>query len=1037
LSADPIFGRARSTFFARLASIGRWFSALVLTIVVTSAVTPSRAWAGERWAAPENVVFTHDALDGQMPNSAVPEALAEDGAGFLWVGTQNGLARWDGYRFRTYKPQPDVDGSVPDSVITALHADRLGRLWVGTASAGLARYDRSHDRFVRYRLGSPGARAAAIFVIADDGNAGIWVATAAGVEHLNGAGVSLERLRHDPHDRRSLPSDGVHVLLRDRSGALWAGTAAGVARRSNGAAGFAAVTLAGLPLGSDIDGLLQDDLGRIWIATTTHGVYVAASGSTQASPVRGSVGGTPLADQPITSIVQARTGEVWVGTPDKGIIAIQTSTMHMREIRHNADALASIPNDSIVALYRDRAGLLWVGTMRSLSHCDPRQTAISSVVGSLQHAGVSTFPYVTNILAAADGRIWTALGNGGVDRLDARGQSSLPVRFAAKGALNAVRSIDIDVLTQSPRGDVYLGGHDGLYRFDSQLGAIVPVPMPVEVRAAGVSAILYHDHALWFGNASGFFERERNGRIRQIAGPGTGLPLTDPRVIAIEPGPSRSIWIGTSNGLNRFDPRTHRVERIFAARSDPAALAAGNITTIMTDRTGDVWIGTEGDGINILHRDAAGIPRFRRLGVADGLPNDDVSKLLEDGRGHVWASTDNGLAIIDETTFAIRALHRADGVGIESYYQNSGGATRNGKLIFGGVGGLTVVDPAAAPRWQYRPPVVVTQVSVAEKVVPRGNYDGGRLEVAPGAGSFAVEFSALDYSAPQQNRYAYRLEGFDSQWIDVDASRRFASYTNVPPGVYRLAVRGSNRDGAWSDKQLALIIRVLPAWYQTIAFRLASVIAAIFCIILVIRMRTALARRRQHELESSVAARTAELHVTQRELERLAYYDMLTGLPNRRMFADELQRLLDFAAREGLHAGMVLVDLDAFKAINDSFGHDVGDAVLVEAARRLQEAVRGSDVVARLGGDEFAILLPQIAGAADVELVCRRIIDSFVEPIVLRGATVLATPSLGSAEFPRDGDSQEAIYKSADLALYAAKRAGRNTWESYRADSTR
>jgi diguanylate cyclase (GGDEF)-like protein len=361
-------------------------------------------------------------------------------------------------------------------------------------------------------------------------------------------------------------------------------------------------------------------------------------------------------------------------------------------------------------------------------------------------------------------------------------------------------------------------------------------------------------------------------------------------------------------------------------------------------------------------------------------------------------------------------------------------------MLFGGVGGMTVVRPERLSSWTFQPQVAITDIRIGGKPVPAGLLNSGAvsgpLTVSPMANSIAVEFSALDYSAPERNRYAYRLDGFDPGWVESDAVHRLASYTNLPPGNYTLQLRGSNRDGAWSLRTLSVPIQVLPAWYQTVTFRIAVVLAALALVGILVQARTLYLRRNQRDLERQVVERTAELRESQRQLEQIAYYDTLTALPNRRMFTEEFRELIVLARLQNQRFALLLIDLDRFKQINDSLGHDAGDALLIEAAIRLQAAVRKSDCVARLGGDEFGVLVSQNPAATDIENICHRIIESFVMPVSVSGTNVKSSASIGVAVFVDHGATLDSLYKSADLALYEAKRAGGNLWRWYRSQST-
>jgi len=402
---------------------------------------------------------------------------------------------------------------------------------------------------------------------------------------------------------------------------------------------------------------------------------------------------------------------------------------------------------------------------------------------------------------------------------------------------------------------------------------------------------------------------------------------------------------------------------------------------------------------------------------------------LLDDDGRVWASTDDGLVVVDPASLRVRALRAAEGVAISSYWANSAARSPRRELFFGGLGGLTVVRPQRLKPLAYAAPVVATEVLVGGQPVTPGQLgDPALLTVPADAGSFAVEFAQLDFSTPSRTRYAYWLEGFDKGWREVDATHRMASYTNLAPGRYTLRVKASDRDGQWAQRPLALDVDILPAWHQTWWFDLLKGLAALALVGLVVAVRMRYAQRRSLELERLVEQRTRELTALQHQLEELAYSDSLTGLPNRRMFGDHCRRMIGAAQRHASGFALLLIDLDHFKQVNDTLGHDAGDALLVEAARRMRTVARQADVVARLGGDEFAILLSDVASVDGVENACGRVLDAFEEPALFNELRMAINLSIGIALYPGDGRSQDELFKSADLALYQAKRAGRHTW---------
>ena len=1004
-----------------------------------AAAPPDSPAATERWSALADVVFEHLARDNELPNSTAPTALAEDGEGFLWVGTQNGLARWDGYHFHSYKADPTIPGTLPDNVIKRLHTDGFGRLWIATNSGGLARYDRDRDRFVTYTAGPTGLSNSSLRDIVDDGAGGVWVATDDGLDHLHTDTGQIEHLRHDSGDPYTLPDNRIRALFRDNEGTLWVGTAAGLVRREAGSNRFTAVSL-GLPPGKVAVAwnFFQDSAGRVWVGTVRQGAYlIDLKQHTTRAILESDVSQSTLQTEGIHSIAEVSPGTIWLGTDGHGIVSVDTATFQTRRIRHDPTLLSSLADDTVQALHTDRSGLVWICTNRSISRYNSRQAAIHTVFGgSSRPAGLSDSD-VDSVLSMPDGRVWLGLGSNGIDVLDPNGLRVAALRPDPAHPTTALPKDYVNALVRGPSGDVYVGTEQGLYRADRLGRGVVRVSVAQHDPGAAVWTLHLEQNVLWVGGFDGLWSLDLGSDGNPTAASGDVDGLTDQRVTVIERGPGGSLWVGTKNGLNRLDPLSRTVERVFPDPQEPNALSAGYVATLLTDRQGRLWVGTLGGGISVMDgRERNGRPHFIRLGSRQGLASENVDKLLEDAHGRIWASTDDGLALIDPGSFAIRSLRRAEGAPIANHWAGAGATTDAGELLFGAVGGLVIVQPEKLTTWSYHPPIVVTDVRIGGKRVPASGFNGngvvGPLTVSPGSNSIAVEFAALDYSAPERNRYEYRLDGFDSDWIETEPSRRLAAYTNLLPGDYALRLRGSNRDGVWTDNVLTVPIQVLPAWYQTIAFRIFAGMVFFALIATFVQARTVYLRRARRELERQVVERTAELRESQRQLEQIAYCDTLTALPNRRMFMEEFRELLVLSGLQSGRFALLLIDLDRLKHINDTLGHDVGDALLIEAAIRLQAAVRKSDCVARLGGDEYAILLTQNPAATDIEAVCKRIVDNFALEVKVNGTGVKTSPSIGVAVYPEHGTAQDRLYKSADLALYEAKRMGGNRWCWYR-----
>ena len=175
----------------------------------------------------------------------------------------------------------------------------------------------------------------------------------------------------------------------------------------------------------------------------------------------------------------------------------------------------------------------------------------------------------------------------------------------------------------------------------------------------------------------------------------------------------------------------------------------------------------------------------------------------------------------------------------------------------------------------------------------------------------------------------------------------------------------------------------------------------------------------------------SEKKKSEEAINQLTHFDQLSGLPNRNLFLDRLQHAMTRSRRTKKFTGLMFIDLDRFKYVNDTLGHNAGDQLLIEVAKRLKITVREQDTVARLGGDEFTVVLEDMAAAEDAILVAEKIIQAFTEPMQIHHQTIVVGTSIGISVYPTHGSNREALIKNADTAMYQAKESGRNQFKYY------
>ncbi|MFI4966101.1 MAG: two-component regulator propeller domain-containing protein [Caulobacterales bacterium] len=835
----------------------RLFALCLLGLVATC----SSALAGERWENLATTLAEPIAQEEQLPNSAIPMVLAGDAPGFLWIGTQNGLARWDGAHFRTFIADPRRPGSLPDSQIQALHTDPTGRLWIGTISAGLARYDAGHGRFVAYGAGPQGLSHVGVTALADAAGGKLWVGTAAGLDLLNPTTRAVTRIgdRGDGLVAARLTS-GVTALQPERSGDLWIGTAKGLLLWRAASGQVSAVGLPGDRNQAAINCLTLTDDGRLWVGTEGKGAVVLTPATGAAAPV-GAVASQDLAAATwrVRSIVQVSGQEVWLGTYGHGVIAVDTRSLEGRDLRAG-NASGFVEDRNVRALYRDRNGLIFVGSNSSVARYDPRQPGFKTILGGDAPGPVLAERSPVSLYSGPDQRVWVGYISRGLDIISADARSVRHIASTAAGGGGLPKS-SIRGFAAGFGGSTFIATDDGLFLADAAARHIRAAAAPGRAPGARVQSLTRAGSALWLAGLDGAWGYR--------LGPGNRLEpwitvpaakLTDKRVNAILPDRDGKIWIATFNGLNRFDARTGRVEKFAATGAGPN----GYISSLMFDRTGRLWATTFGSGVAVSDGPTAGRkPSFRTIGTPQGLPNSNVNKALEDASGAIWVSTDGGLARLDPVTLQVTPYRRAEGVGISMYWSNSGASTAQGDLLFGGQGGLTLVRPDRLRTIISRTPLALTDVQVGGEASPGNPFaalaPGHALVVPANAQNIAVGFAGLNFTAPERLRYAYRLRGATDRWTETDAARPVATFTNLDPGAYVLELRTSDTSGRWTGGALRLPIKVLPKWTQTIWAHLAELVLAAAVVAILVWRRTANLQHRRRELEAQVVERTHAL----------------------------------------------------------------------------------------------------------------------------------------------------------------------------------
>lgn len=790
-------------------------------------------------------------------------ALAQDRAGFIWIGTTDGLIRYDGYRYRYFGNDPADPKTLSGDLVRCLLASSDGRVWVGTNADGVSVFDPATDSFIRYRQDSPEGQAIAddtVRALAEDDAGGVYIGTREGLDYFNPQTRRVEHLRQRLGPQSSAEDEHVSALLFDRAGTLWIGSWNGLSRRRRANAAFERVFAPADGVPGRLDGeivqaLIELSDGRIGLGTARSGSFLidpALPSLTQvpaeATPRRP---GTTLPS--VLTLLEPKAGTLWLGVFG-GIDVVDAGTHALtRKIRPDPAIPSSLAHDQIRALLRDRSGLIWIGGYGGgLQRHDPNNDSVRVLRHSPSRADTLSSPSISSVLELANGELWLGTRGNGIDVY--RRGSGVERSFRPNpDDPVSLRSGVVSSLAQTSDGAVWAGTLDGLHRFDPSNWAITRFGAQQQLPNVYVRRLIAgRDGDLWIGTDAGLAHwTPGSGRIERI-GLANGEPVRED-INAIAQANDGRLWVGTSVGLYTQAPGAKGLQQV-VAQTAGAGLPHPTVIGLLIDRDGALWVDTA-SGLAHLQAWDGENARFAQVSVAVGIGGQPFgANLLQDGDGRIWTQR----FVYDPAAKSVYEFSRADGADLGTPWFRSYTRTHDGLLLFGGSKGLMVVDPRRFQRWAQQPPIVATELRIGSNTVPFAELAQG-FELTPEQRSFSLEFAALDFSAPLRNRYAYRLEPFDPDWIEADASHRVASYNSLPPGDYTLRVRGSGRTGVFSESELTVPIKVLPAYWQTSWFRLLLIVLGMLVVYATVRLQSARIRRKAEQLQLLVDRRTAEL----------------------------------------------------------------------------------------------------------------------------------------------------------------------------------
>ncbi len=817
--------------------------------------------------------FDHLSLQDGLSQSVVM-AVAQDAQGFMWMGTQDGLNRFDGYEFKIFKNRRNDSTSLSGNLVNALLVDGQGVLWVGSYG-GLDRYDPDTEGFTRYQHDPQNPASLsdnAVTALAADAAGVLWVGTVAGLNRFDPATGQFQRYLANPDDDGgSLFADYIGEIFVAQDGMIWIGTGAGLERLDPVNGRFTHFlpdpdqpdSLSGAP----VTGITEDENGALWVGTS-QGLNRLEPGTDRFVRYHHDPqDSASLSNDLVTAVFYNRQGELWIGTSQGGANRYEPQTDSFIRYRHADNNPASLANDNVITFFEDATGIMWVGTFGSgVDRYDRLKAKFLTVRYDPDHPQGLNDPFVWSILQDSRGTLWIGTYAGGLNRADP-GSAGFAKYVNNPADPDSISSNQVWRVYEDRQGNLWVGTGAGLDLLDRGNGRFT------HFDSNGLAVFTIYESRqgdFWLSPIGG-------GLIRFDRTSGTALATyvndpADPQsisanfVTALSEAANGDLWLGTfADGLNRFDPESGRFSTFQHDPNDSASLPSNTILALHHDTQGRLWVGTSG-GLALYE---AGNGRFLTYGEAEGLPNETIYAILEDDQGHLWLSTGRGLSRFDPAQETCENFDLDDGLQSMEFNQAAAFRGAHGEMYFGGINGFNVFYPAAVRANPYTPPVVITNILLFNKEVPIG-ATSPLAQAPPQAQAIHLdyrqdfltfEFAALHYSAPQENQYAYLLEGFDQDWNFV-GNRRFANYPGLPPGHYTFRVRAANSDDVWNEEGTAVQVIMTPPFWQTWWFISLTAVVIIGSVAGGFAIRIRGVEKQRRELERLVDDRTQTLQQT-------------------------------------------------------------------------------------------------------------------------------------------------------------------------------
>ena len=776
----------------------------------------------------QNLNFSRlNSNDGLSSNTIYD--ILKDHSGLMWFATEDGLNRFDGSHYAVYRNHPDDSSSLQANEVLALHEDKAGNLWVGTGGGSLSLYDRKLDRFIHFKAkDTPGfIRNNVIKSIESDFTGRIWVATFNGVNIVDPRTMQVSDFLFNGRDPFKITT---LCLFEDSKQRMWIGTDEGLFLYNPKDRMFSRFVQnpddPSSIISNSISTITEDKSGNIWIGTGAGLSMKETAGSGFVNHKYHPGNESIISNNQINALSVDGKGNLWIGS-DGGIEIIDFRGGSVKKIPFNERFGQGLSGTSVLSVYFDQEGICWIGTYRGgINKYDPNLNLFNLVRSNPFDAKSLPAPIVKSFAEAKNGEIFVGTENGGVSLFSPATRSFRHYTIRSNRA-GAGEKLVVMALLRTQKNKLLVGTFgDGIFILDPVSGSYRQVLQAPVTNRPGSDQVftLSEDKSgnIWIGtNGDGISLWNQNLELIKWYTPapkvaGEVLLPMNGYIRDITEDNMGQIWFAThGGGIAKLDPHNEKFTIFNFLNS---RLPSDKVQSLFEDRKGNMWVATFGGGLGLLDKKSG---NFITFAEKHGLANNNIHKIVEDDLGKLWLSTDQGLSSFDPEIKKFNNYNAHNGLQHRNFVHGAGLKARSGDLYFGGIEGFNYFNPRYLVKNKTVPRVIFTELKIANKLISP-TEDGAiteNISVSKEINldykqNFTLGFVALNYSAPEQNQYAYKLEGFDDKWSYV-GNTNSVSYTNLDPGEYVLRVKASNNDGVWNEEGSSIRIFVHPPFWRT------------------------------------------------------------------------------------------------------------------------------------------------------------------------------------------------------------------------------